>query len=74
MIQNAGVEPIVLTQKQLRRNRFSPSLKRLRDIKLKSKNCYSTSENIIIQKNKLDCENNLVENLHMLCKDARMNV
>jgi hypothetical protein len=34
MIQNAGVEPIVLTQKQLRRNRFSPSLKRLRDIKI----------------------------------------
>ena len=66
---NAGVvEPIVLTQKQLRRNRFSHiAKKQLRDIKLKLK------KNAIAQVNdKIDYENNLVENLYMLCKDRRL--
>jgi hypothetical protein len=31
-------------------------------------------KNIIIQKNKLDYKKNLVKNLHMLCKDTRMDV
>jgi hypothetical protein len=43
---NAGVvEPIVLTQKQLRRNRFSHIAKTTKRYKTKvEKKCYSTSE------------------------------
>ena len=66
---NAGVvEPIVLTQKQLRRNRFSHIAKTTKRYKTKVE-----KKNAIAQVNdKIDYKNNLVENLYMLCKDRRL--